>query len=87
MSWRAVFIDGPLAGEEHTDRLFFGAWQRELRFAPIPDTGWILVGTDAFDDHWPGQVTYVRNDERSSLIPCQPGEDEGFAIYEIGGVV
>lgn len=85
MSWRAVFVDGPLAGVDH-DRMFMGGWQRELRFMPSPvgsNDGWLLVGTEAFDDHWPGQITYVRNDARSSLIECEPGDDEGFAIYEL----
>lgn len=89
VSWRAVFVDGPLEGKEH-DRLMMGKWQRELRFCPDPSgsvhDGWMLVGTDAFNDHWPGQIDYVRNDSRSSLIECEPGEDEGFAIYELKGV-
>ena len=88
MSWRAVFVNGPLAGKDH-DRLFMGAWQRELRFTPDPtDTqpdGWILVGLESFDDHWPNQITYVRNDARSSLIKAEPGGDDGFAIYELKG--
>lgn len=79
-----MFVDGPLAGKDH-DRMFMGGWQRELRFAPLDVAldGWALVGTDAFDDHWPGQITYVRNEARSSLIEAAPGEDEGFAIYEL----
>lgn len=81
-----MFVDGPLAGKDH-DRMFMGGWQRELRFAPDPtDTlpdGWMLVGLQGFDDRWPGQITYVRNEARSSLIEAAPGEDEGFAIYEL----
>lgn len=82
MSWRAVFVDGPLAGVEH-DRLFMGSWRSELYFTHLTPVGWVLVGTDQFNDHWPGQVHYVRNDERSSLIAAPPGEDEGFAIFQI----
>jgi hypothetical protein len=85
VSWRAVFSDGPLAGPEH-DRTFMGAWCSELYFFHLPDHGWVLVGTDQFNDRWPGQVRYVRNDERSSLTKdehWQPGEDEGLAVFEV----
>ena len=88
MSWRAVFVDGPLAGVDH-DRMFMGSWQTELYFAPSPPgvgDGFMLVGTDAFNVGWPDAIRYVRNDERSSLLKDEgwtPGEDEGFAVFEI----
>lgn len=87
MSWRALFVDGPMAGPEH-DRVFLGAWQRELYFIPHPDVGdgWILIGTDHFRaiPDWPEQIHYVRNEERSQLLPnCPPGEDEGWAVFEL----
>lgn len=84
--WLGLFVDGPLAGSEN-DRTFFGEWQRELYFMPHPaETGWILVGTSSLvpAPAWPGQIHYVRNDERSQLLPMeQPGENEGWAIYEL----
>ena len=87
MTWRGVFIDGPLAGPDH-DRMFMGSWQSELYLMPMDDVGdgWVLVGTDHIppDVAWPGQVHYVRNDDRSQLLSDIPaGEDEGWAIFEV----
>lgn len=87
MTWLAVFDDGPLAGPAH-DRMFMGAWQRELYFIPHPSSNddWVLVGTDAIppDSPWPGQVHYIRDDARSQLLAdIPPGENEGWAMFEV----
>lgn len=72
MSWRAVFLDGPLAGPNH-DRTFAAADPCDrLWLARVPeDDGrvgpdtWSVVGsvpgTGRPADWWPGQVEYARD--------------------------
>jgi len=93
MSWRAIFLDGPLEGQEH-DRAMFGKWQDRLVFAREPtDTpihthdGYMLVGAG---EHSPLEgspavelFVYVRDDERSQLLEAAPGEDEGWGAYRL----
>lgn len=84
MSWHAIFLDGPLVGKDN-DRIFMGALPRELYLMPHRGN-WILVGTDGFppQEPWPDQVRYVRNDARSQILPdIPPGEDEGWAAFEV----
>lgn len=87
MSWRALFVDGPMEGRQH-DRVFMGECPAVLYFAAIenaPGDGWIVVGLEGLppDPPWPGQVCYLRNDERTQLLEVPVGEDEGWAVYEV----
>jgi hypothetical protein len=93
VSWRACFLDGPLAGAEHDRRFAAAEVHHRLWLAQIPDEDgrlgpevWSLVGslpgTGAPGEDWPAQVEYVLDPDLSDLDP--PAGD-GFAVFRVAG--
>lgn len=89
MSWRAEFMDGPLAGPDHVRTLMAPDPPERMAFAPLPGMswgdGWIVVGVDGLIDQqpaWPGQVVY-RIGIRAQL-ECETEEgDQGTLIFQL----
>lgn len=87
MSWRACFLDGPLAGADH-DRMFAAPQVADrLWLAQVPDEGgrlgpgvWSVVGSLPGGGEpwevWPEQVEYVRDPDLSDA-------GAGFAVFRL----
>ena len=92
MSWRACFLDGPLAGREHDRRFAAPEISERLWLAQVPDDDgrlgslvWSVVGRvpggrpPAGD--WPGMVEYVLDPELSETRPQPPAD--AFAVFRL----
>jgi hypothetical protein len=93
VSWRASFLDGPLAGPEHDRRFAAAAVHRRLWLARVPDEDgrvgpevWSVVGTlpggGRPAEAWPDQVEYVLDPDLSETDPPQGG---AFAVFRLAG--
>jgi hypothetical protein len=91
VSWRAAFLNGPLAGPEHDRRFASAAVHERLWLAQVPDADrrvgaevWSVVGTLPGSgrpiEEWPEQVEYELDAELSQL---DPPAGEGFAVFRL----
>jgi hypothetical protein len=92
MSWRACFLDGPLAGPEHDRRFAAAGILARVWLARVPDDAdgrvgpevWSVVGSlpgaGPPEDPWPDQVEYVLDPELSDL---EPPTGDGFAVFRL----
>ena len=94
MSWRACFLDGPLAGGEHDRRFAAPEISERLWLAQVPDDEgrigslvWSVVGRVPGgrppSEDWPGMVEYVLDPELSD--PGGPSAVEAFAVFRLAG--